>query len=102
MEMYKIVVKSYISDRNSSMYNEDSFSNKTDGKYIFDKECVNGVVEDLANEITGRISRHGIYGGIDKNVPTHFEVVDDLGIRGYISFSCVQVDVMIVVNFVRV
>lgn len=102
MKMYKVVVKSFIADRNSSIYDEDTFTNKVNGTFIFNKECAKTVVEDLANEITGRVLRHSVYGGIDKNVPTNIEIVDDFNVRGYITFACEKVDVVIVVDFIEV
>ena len=100
MKMYKIIVKSYTSS--SSTYSEDFFSNKIDGTFIFNTNCINTVLENVAGEIIDMIKTNGYYGGTDKNISAHIEVVDEPNLRGYISFSCKKVNMMVVVNFIEV
>ena len=100
MKMYKIIVKGYTS--NSSTYSEDFFSNKIDGTFIFNTDCVETVVENVANEIVDNIKANGYHGGIDKNATVNIDIDDEPNLRGYISFPCKKVNVVIVVDFIQV
>lgn len=100
--MYKVVVKSFILKSKAVTFEECLFKNKVDGTFIFDIKLINDVIEAVSNEIHHDIKTHEWYGGIDEDVATTFEVVNDLRTRVYISFACKTSKVKVVVEFIEV
>ena len=99
--MYKVNVSSYIANYNT--YVKNDFRNEINDTFIFNKDDVDEVLTTVKDQIQDVIIQNGYYGGIDNSVPTSIEISaeSDLHIRGYISFSCVKVYVMVVVDFIQ-